>query len=93
MPHAGLPRRAVVPSNKCLTERCAGSVDSPFLKAPIWALCSFYGTTSDIRGMADFEREGTSALQAKVPDQIASRISRTADSRPWMNTKQVMSVS
>jgi hypothetical protein len=54
MLHPSPRHRAVIPSNTCLAERCAGSVDGPFLKAPNWALLSFLAATS---GKRDIDNE------------------------------------
>lgn len=43
------PHRAVVPPHACSVERCSGSADYPFLKAPRRALSSFRAATSDKR--------------------------------------------
>lgn len=89
MLHRAFPHRAVVPPNTCSAECCVGSVDSPFLKAPNWALSSFLAATSDKR---DAGKGGCSPAAVNKRYENSSQISRAPDSRERMNFKKVMSV-
>lgn len=71
-------RRAVIPSDSYLAEHCEGSVDDPFLKAPIGALSSFSAAMSEKRNMGE---EGSYPSTVNEVFEDFSRIFSAPDSR------------
>lgn len=88
MLHSSSHHRAVIPSHTCAAERCSGSADYPFLKAPRRALSSFRAATSDKRVM---DKGGSYPGTVNQTYENFPQIFPASDSRARCPKEKVMS--